>query len=564
MPKGAKPIRKSARLAALAKKTRTNGRRNPSSSASSIRNMNSTKLRPLDIPEILLLIGGFLDQDDLLNCIRVSKNFYRAFIRIIWRKITIVPFRYPSGKTLQNHKQYIEEINFEANNIPEEYGALQGCDRLQTINYEGNYSWDEPICFLSMIWAHSSTITRVCLENVLSSYWPWKTLLECVHLNHLGLSFTYINGDGVDIFFQVCKKVKHLNLARVSIKQLPINFLSSEGSEYVLPSIHTLRIEDVDIISPPDPYTSSYCVGMLVRKCPGLCALEYGGYDLKSEFEQSAHEHFYRGAFLQHPWTLNNLTELSFFSMIVTDEDMAILLRRVTGLKRLDVQFCAFGPLSMRELLAEEQEVLEDGQIVRKRRDQRLCDTIEVLGINIPNIRSDGIAQAILTNCPRLKRLAGSRITIAEIVNGVQWVSTGLTHLEINLVADVDQETAEGMAKARIAFKQLGKLTQLRCLDLTVWPLEGGERRTLDLRLRAGLDELANLKSLHTLAFRDDHHQQIELGEATWILNNWPSIRCLKGCMDLILDKELNEDEKDIYTSITKLLSKMRTCKKWI
>ncbi|KAF9904347.1 hypothetical protein BX616_001335 [Lobosporangium transversale] len=44
---------------------------------------------------------------------------------------------------------------------------------------------------------------------------------------------------------------------------------------------------------------------------------------------------------------------------------------------------------------------------------------------------------------------------LTEIVNGAEWVSTGLTRLDINLLADVDQETAEGMAKARIAFKQL-------------------------------------------------------------------------------------------------------------
>ncbi|ORY89514.1 hypothetical protein BCR41DRAFT_402714 [Lobosporangium transversale] len=123
-------------------------------------------------------------------------------------------------------------------------------------------------------------------------------------------------------------------------------------------------------------------------------------------------------------------------------------------------------------------------------------------------------------------RLEGSKTTVSEIVNGAEWVCSGLTHLSITLEADIDQETEEGMAKARIAFKQLGKLTRLEHLDLTQL-----YSRTLDIRLRAGLDELANLKRLDTLRVTD-YQQRMQLEDATWMVNNWPRFRGVHGVLN--------------------------------
>ncbi|KAF9897903.1 hypothetical protein BX616_004791 [Lobosporangium transversale] len=176
--------------------------------------------------------------------------------------------------------------------------------------------------------------------------------------------------------------------------------------------------------------------------------------------------------------------------------------------------------------------------MIRKTRLRRLCETIETLVFDKHYFEVSGIVQAILSNCPHLKQLTGPKIMVTEIVSGVEWVSTRLTNLTIYLEANVDQETAEGMAKQRIAFRQLGKLTRLRTLDLTSWRREN-DKRTLDLRLRAGLNELANLKNLDSLVFRGDNHQRMGLEEATWIVDNWPSIRCLNGHPT---------NEEDVYT----------------
>ncbi|KAF9899587.1 hypothetical protein BX616_002946, partial [Lobosporangium transversale] len=126
------------------------------------------------------------------------------------------------------------------------------------------------------------------------------------------------------------------------------------------------------------------------------------------------------------------------------------------------------------------------------------------------------------------------------IANGAEWVSTGLTELTVYLEVDIDQETPDGIEKTRSVFKQLGKLTQLRFLKLTEWYSSNSRTRTLDLRLRTGLDELANLKRLRELSFNNDDRQEIDFEEVTWIVNNWPRIEYWNGELVYNLRKRHN------------------------
>ncbi|ORZ04327.1 hypothetical protein BCR41DRAFT_401184 [Lobosporangium transversale] len=198
--------------------------------------------------------------------------------------------------------------------------------------------------------------------------------------------------------------------------------------------------------------------------------------------DQEVCDEFYRTVFLQHPWTLTSLSVLAFAFMSIKDEDMAALLRRMTKVKRLDVSSCDFGPLSMRELLSSEQE-------------------------------TDGIVQAVLTNCPSLKELIGPKVTVPEIINGAEWVCTKLTDLTVFLENDIDQETAESMEQQRIVFRKLGKLTDLEELYLTGYCKNRGEMQPED---------------------------------AAWLLKNWPRIEYLEGLVNI---------EPSVCKSIDEILS---------
>ncbi|ORZ04690.1 hypothetical protein BCR41DRAFT_362516 [Lobosporangium transversale] len=485
--------------------------------------MGNPDLHPLDIPEIISLVGEHLDEKSLFCCIRVSKTFHDTLVKAIWKKTKInSPSRYPTAEALQTYKEYIEELGFYYN-FPEEFGSLQGCKNLKHIEYYGGSPPLNPTArsdLSNLIKAHSSTITK------LTFYCPtlreiWKALLGCTRLETLMIQEIVILKDEVDLFFQACKKVRILTISRVNISRLPSDFLNDATDTFTFPNLSTLHLHKVKIVNPPHPHTSPYCLAMLTRRCPGLYTLSFNGH---GDDDRTSPNVFYKTALLHRPYALKNLSDLHFSKMDLKDEDMAALLRLMTELRQLVAPHCEFGPLSIRELLANEQEMLDDGQIVRKAREQRLCDAVEVLEINTESHISGGAVQAVLSNCPRLKKLVGSKIRVTEIVDGAEWVSTELTILSIRLEADVDQETAEGMQKQRIAFKQLGKLTRLNYLDLTEQTSLSQKIRTLDLRLRAGLDELVNLKRLRSLSFQGDNHQQMQSEDALWVINNWPDV----------------------------------------
>ncbi|ORZ09422.1 hypothetical protein BCR41DRAFT_358682, partial [Lobosporangium transversale] len=428
--------------------------------------MGNPKVNPLDISEIVLHVGDFLERDALLRCIRISRTFHDTLVKSIWKKITIEAHaRYPTGEALQNYKKYIEELKFNES-FSEEYLSLQGCSRLRSIECSGVWSSPSPDQVFDLIKPHSSTITKLSFKfsNLRNK---WGTLLGCTRLEALDIYHTHILEDEFAQFFQICHKVRWLHLSGIKINQFPLNFLDDDKEEYIFLNMTTLRLYNVEISNPPHPHTSSYCLGILTKRCPGLRSLEFFYYREDTQTTQQMDITFYRTALLHHPYTLTNLSDVYFPLMKITDEEMATLLKKMTSLRRLEVPDCDFGPLSIRELLADEQEVLDGGRIVRQRRDQRLCDTVEIVKVNQQSKRTDGVAQVFLSNCPRLKRLYGPKITVTEVVGSAEWVSTGLTKMMVRLVVDVDPVTKEGKEKGRIVYDRICNLARLDLSDLT-------------------------------------------------------------------------------------------------
>ncbi|ORZ26544.1 hypothetical protein BCR41DRAFT_348480 [Lobosporangium transversale] len=498
---------------------------------------------PLHIPEIISLVGDFLSLEDTLQCIRVSKSFHEILIKFIWSRITVTDDEntsYPTGEALQNNKIHLEEL--ELYHFPEEYVSLQGCARLHTIKFVTSMPvYEDPVAVTNLsafIKAHNSTITKFTCYGPIPQR-TWKALLKCPNLNHLVIDGTGIMKEIVDDFFQMCKRLEYLELSKTKICQLPTGFLSDPTDNYVFAKMSTLRLLDVTIQDPSGSHSLPLCPSMLIKKCPNLRSLAFQKYQ--------RYKAFCGEALFQQPWTLSGLSDLSFLEMDVKDEDMASLLRQITELKQLVLsnkrhssspEPCSFGWLSMQELLA-------DRHMIQETRFGRLCEMIETITFDVRGFKTDGILLAILCNCPCLKQLIGPKITVTEIVNGAEWVCTKLADLTIYIQADVDYETIEGLEKQRAVFKQLGKLTRLRSLDLAMKTAWHPAMRTLNLRLKAGLDELSSLKRLEGLKFHAEIGQQMQPEDATWMMDNWPNIKQLRGNVNA---------NQDIYDSIANIL----------
>ncbi|ORZ28307.1 hypothetical protein BCR41DRAFT_71414 [Lobosporangium transversale] len=190
--------------------------------------MSNPNLSPMDIPEIISRVGDFLEQDDLLRCILVSRTFHNTLAgsKSICKRIEIGDAyskcrKYPTGTALQSYKENIEELLF-LSEFPKEYMSLQGCVRLQSVKCHGRrlFNLSE---LSSLIISHSSTITKFELSTQDNPTLReiWTALLECTPLEALTISYTKMCNDGIDLFFRVCKRVRCLKMSLVDINRLP-------------------------------------------------------------------------------------------------------------------------------------------------------------------------------------------------------------------------------------------------------------------------------------------------------------------------------------------------------
>ncbi|KAF9303561.1 hypothetical protein BGZ74_003493 [Mortierella antarctica] len=84
----------------------------------------------------------------------------------------------------------------------------------------------------------------------------------------------------------------------------------------------------------------------------------------------------------------------------------------------------------------------------------------------------------LVTNCPNLQTIAMQSVVVgkeAEYVADRRWICQGLHSLEVGLQLNSCEVLRENSSTAKIArdfMKQLGALTQLQDLSLSVWLLE--------------------------------------------------------------------------------------------
>ncbi|KAF9901973.1 hypothetical protein BX616_002078 [Lobosporangium transversale] len=500
---------------------------------------------PLDLPEVIQNLGQFLQHEDLLSCLRVSKTFHSVLIKYLWEAIDAWDHdrkrsTYPRGKTLQNHKKYIKRLVF-IGNPPREYMSLQGCSVLHTISATLPEKCTSSLLtkFSRLIKAHSSTMRHVefwiedSLHISISGPEPWKTLLECPRISSLSIGCMKFRNDEVDLLFQVCTKLQKLNLDYGCISELP-EYVQDESSNFVLPHLRSLTLcNRYNRHGDERPFSGVmlHLWGIFVRKCPSL---------EKLDCLHPKHGKILKVALLQNPWIFPHLRDLTLNDS-VSDEELAAILRQMAQVRNFKVPSSYFGPLALHELLADRGRQLD----VHENRDRitrtdRLCDTIEELQAASGWDKTDGVAQAILSNCPRLRVLAAAKITVTEIVQGPKWVCSRIEKLCLYFQMDLDPESEEGTEKQRMVFGQLGKLTELQYLDLTHYC----RMPTLDLRLGAGLNGLANLKRLTTVRSTSDDYQAMGPEEAKWIVENWPKF--------FYLDVATNKDP-DIAGSISRI-----------
>ncbi|KAF9207041.1 hypothetical protein BGZ49_001320 [Haplosporangium sp. Z 27] len=517
---------------------------------------------PLDIPEILGLISKHLRCQDQVNCLRVSRNFYNIFVFEVWRFINVKRVNkhtsknplYPVGHTLEKHKHRIQAIEFQ-NEYPQEYFGLRGCSRLQTLilhyptqltRYDLGSSWEQSIftATADLISAHASTIRNVTIDfyaDIIAT--PpkeiWDALCKCPVLNQLHLSMMVIPQIHMAAFLQVCSKAQSLTIRFVVIPEWPSG-LDEANVDYIS------NCRDVKIIRAAEDShyrgNTPHHHAMMIRRFHNIQSLDY-----RIEGDQIWHLHkpgmcatsFVKTLSRDH-WLLHRLENLNLASAQINDDFIAALLSKMSQLKSLNVSDTPFGPKSLKELLKERSTIPSLPGIPGNQRQKRLCECIEELDVSDCRNVNGPMIQTILESCPRLIQFFATTITIADVASGNDWACTNITAMTLYLAAEKRNDGAgediinsDFFEMQRIAYSRLATLKRLRTLVLTEdKSVLGNTKRTLDLKLVAGLGLLSGLKEMREFMFPYDLHQEMNEAEAYWIIGNWPHLTCLTGVVN--------------------------------
>ncbi|KAF9913846.1 hypothetical protein BX616_009462 [Lobosporangium transversale] len=509
------------------------------------------KLHPFDIPEVLDKIVFHLKRRDILSCIYVSKPFHRAFIKFLWRSISVTPWtdwHSLGSQELDKYKHYIESIFF-VGCFPENILSLRGCGRLRSLaakSGDTQHFEDIQSSFSNLMIANSSTLRECKIEAYASTLrlCSSKAALQCFYLKELELDGFVVQTQEIDLFFQMCSQLKVLKLTNVDLQWPFGGLMGAFGSNTevagsqpgvalsisapTIRNVQKLTLFQIKVLG-CSPRSEAHDLAVLVRSCPELRSLK-----LMDDLGQDEALDFCR-TLTQDPWPLPCLESLDISDVPLEDEDLATLLAKMNQLQQLYAWESEFGPLCLSELLKSRSSLDGGG---------RLCDTVEML--TVISLNSEyGIVQTIMSSCKHLITLRSGEITVTEIVEGKEWVCSKLKKLDVDLIFDgADGESEERKAKQQKVFGHLGKLTKLQNLQLTGVTASIAGTRTLDLRLESGLDKLVGLKQLRCLVFcRESHWMGLE--EAIWMVENWPCLMRVIGPEDR--DPDIDKSIADIF-----------------
>ncbi|GJJ69810.1 hypothetical protein EMPS_02159 [Entomortierella parvispora] len=148
-------------------------------------------------------------------------------------------------------------------------------------------------------------------------------------------------------------------------------------------------------------------------------------------------------------------------------------------------------------------------------------------------------------NIEELATLVKRFADVRDSVINLPWVCLQLKQLSGYFMMSPDA----GEDCDQAVFRHLSRLTKLKVLDVGAGDkgLPVGGRRGLQLNLRSGLSELAPLKDLEQLLFKEVK-QRMEREDVQWILDQWPKLTNITK--DLNTKKIKNRELQSMLTAI--------------
>ncbi|KAF9109956.1 hypothetical protein BGX27_006953 [Mortierella sp. AM989] len=452
-------------------------------------------INPLELPEVLLRVAEYLEEESFIRCVSVCKAWYQILVGLLWKEVVAMDcilFSVPQGftpHTLIQHHDLVEDLEIH-NNLLAAYTITY--PKLHTLKLVQSSSWDtmnnskgDPVKLIS---ANPSLVhlSLASFEGYPSAPF-WTAVSSLPRLKTIKLrNVTMGDKANLETFWVACQNVDGLSLSRM---RLTDSNLELSGT------LPFQRIQALELEIDGDQMMQL----SLIRQCPHLEDLTWhprGDTTVLGLFAQDVK---------QGLWP--KLTRLSLFHD-VPDALSASIIDSIKKLDRLDMNTGGFGLLSFQAL-------------------RRHSNTLVKLNLGRCTDVKSQLLNEVMCSCPHLKEFIGHHLIAQDVVDGDPWVCLSLEVLvTCFLFGHLEQDLQP------LVFDRLSRLVHLKVLqigDTTPWTtihFQGA----LDLRLVSGLGALAKLKNLKHLDINNTT-QRIGKEEVRWMLANWRKLETLDGLL---------------------------------
>ncbi|KAF9433788.1 hypothetical protein BGZ76_008971 [Entomortierella beljakovae] len=503
-------------------------------------------MNPLDITEIRLYVGYYLECKDLFSCLLVCAAWSDTFIPLLYTKLSICDRR--TRPPLDSLKKYIDiprRLHFFGDAGLRYYSIEFSSLTVLSLDNDSHGVEITP-AYVKLIQKNSETLREfnIARHPVVSTTTIWEALLQCPKLNTLNICQYSIHNVDLELFWRVCTKVEKLTL-------LSVEFVSDDTPTSSLPQEFP-KLTSLALLKPTRFSWQDQL--QLITKSKNLTKLRWNPESSRGHMDVQDYL-----AMISSD-ALRNVRELEMVNIFIDDETTAITLKALEKVTSIDMSHIKFAESSYLGLLENQAATIRSLNLFN-------CETA-----------TSPIIQGILSSCPSLEEFMANAIQGSELVQiesglsdmeamvpekltlGKDWVCRKLRSLTLffdmnscdpddtchTTESDERREYREQLEQFH-AFRQLSRLTELESLSVSRSPGYDGESQGLKLKVEE-MSVLASLKRLKTFSFNNTDQDMSE-DEIDWISENWPSLKLISGTFTL--DSNRNQSMKNYMTVLT-------------
>ncbi|KAF9355188.1 hypothetical protein BGX26_006868 [Mortierella sp. AD094] len=517
--------------------------------------MPAFSVHPFELPEIIFHISWYLDFPDILTCYAVSESFRRLFAPFVWQNLqfgssmnsffdSFKHFIYADPPTLmyQNafrEAQWVRSISIRgrSSTLPLKFGEM--CNQLESITIEGMfYTYD--------IYEYKKKLRQ--FKNMLQR--NRSHLYQAWNLRTLSLQGFRIQDWHLEALWTIFERLEKLELT--NFWSLPVyTERQSNGDENQEPMAGTTKASSFSTLNRKarfpnlqeivlSEWSNHDYLNLRLRHCPCLRSLNWC-MEIGSGM-------VFPGTKLVDLFVRSTWPELD--SITITGKGSSI-----KGIDQIRLLQSAMKPFRILDYLVSD---LQPGPL--ELLATRHSATIQEVNLNGLEGNTKDWTIKLLICCPSLRKFQAGVVTAQDFIGAEPFVCCGLNNLSLFIDMRFPNNgtsrrfTSDELEQCRQVFRRLAGFKHLKKLDMLapfhyepVPPpansLDPYDIRfsmvPLPMRLKAGLDELADLTKLTELHFWVAKHTA-PMEELVWMVDHWMKLKHLaigwwiKGGMSLV------------------------------